>query len=156
MELGRKVVGICFGHQLLAHYFGGEVGLADQGWAVGVHENTLVAQHPWMQPQASALCLLSSHQDQVQRLPEGATLIASTPHCPIAGFVIGETALALQSHPEFSASYAGELMQHRAQILGQEVLAEGLSSLVCPLDNQVAGQWIVNFLTDQQGPSARA
>lgn len=145
MAAKRRVVGICFGHQLLAHFFGGHVALADNGWAVGVHENTLLSEHAWMQPSASTLCMLSSHQDQVQSLPEGAQLIASTPHCPIAGFVVGNTALALQSHPEFSPAYAAELMQHRAEILGTETLDEGLASLVCPLGNDVAAQWIVNF-----------
>lgn len=48
MSAGSKVVGICFGHQLLAHFFGGQVTAASNGWAVGVHDNLVLAQMPWM------------------------------------------------------------------------------------------------------------
>lgn len=146
MRAGSKVVGICFGHQLLAHFFGGQVTPANNGWAVGVHENAVLCQMPWMQPYAASLSLLSSHQDQVQALPLGATLIASTAHCPIAGFVIGDTALGLQSHPEFSPAYAADLMNSRAQALGPKVLEEGLASLACPQNSEVVARWILHFL----------
>lgn len=146
MTAGRKVVGICFGHQLLAHFFGGHVGVASSGWAVGVHQNSVLAQLPWMQPRTNNLSMLSSHKDQVQVLPKDAELIVSTEHCPIAGFVVGNIALGLQSHPEYSAAYAADLMNLRTGILGPTVLAQGLGTLDCPLDTKVAGQWIANFL----------
>lgn len=146
MAIGRKVVGICFGHQLLAHFFGGHVGVASNGWVVGVHQNSVHTQLPWMQPRADNLSMLSSHQDQVQALPKGAQLIASTEHCPMAGFVVGNIALGLQSHPEFSAAYAADVMTLRTKTLGHTVLTQGLESLDRPLDTTVAGQWIANFL----------
>ncbi len=154
MAAGRKVVGICFGHQLLAHFFGGHVAVASNGWAVGVHQNAVLAQMLWMQPPADNLSMLSSHQDQVQALPKGAQLIASTEHCPVAGFVMGNIALGLQSHPEFSAAYAGDLMNLRTETLGPTVLAQGLGTLGCPLDTKIAGQWIANFL--QSSPVGKA
>lgn len=146
MAAGRKVVGICFGHQLLAHFFGGHVGVASNGWAVGVHQNSVLTQLPWMQPPTSNLSMLSSHKDQVQALPNDAQLIVSTEHCPIAGFVVGNIALGLQSHPEYSAAYAADLMTLRTSTLGPIVLEQGLGTLDCPLDTKVAGQWIANFL----------
>ena len=62
----RRTVGICFGHQLIAQSLGGKVEQASHvGWGVGVHETEIKVQRPWMDPPASTLSLLVSHQDQV-------------------------------------------------------------------------------------------
>ena len=148
MAAQRKVVGICFGHQLLAHFFGGRVEPAAAGWAVGVHRNRIVRQLPWMTPSAGELDLLSSHKDQVVQLPPQANLIAATEFCSCAGFTLGEYGLALQSHPEFSASYAADLLDHRRSLLGDAVHGVGKASLSCPLSNATAASWIVNFLQE--------
>ena len=111
---GRKIVGICFGHQLMAHFFGGETRAAEQGWAVGVQEHRAVSQEPWMDPPGARLNLLSSHKDQVTRLPDAARLIATSDFCPIGGFVMGDHVMTLQGHPEFQRGYSRDLMKHAA------------------------------------------
>ena len=85
-EARRKTVGVCFGHQLIAHALGGETRAADAGWGVGVHQVRIVGQAPWMQPARRAVSLLSSHKDQVVRAPPGARLLGSNDFCPI-GFL---------------------------------------------------------------------
>ena len=59
---------------------------------------------------AGDISLLSSHQDQVIRLPEEATLYATNEFCPIAGFVVGDQVLTIQGHPEFDKEYARALL----------------------------------------------
>src|SRR5262245_23341815 len=44
----HPLVGICFGHQLIARALGGNVFKAPQGWGVGVHESTVTDPAPWM------------------------------------------------------------------------------------------------------------
>jgi len=141
-----RVVGICFGHQLLAHFFGGRTEPAAAGWGVGVHEAQVVEFKQWMQPPATQLGLLSSHKDQVSELPDGAELIAASDFCPIAGFVLADRAMTLQGHPEFSKSYSAALMNKRRELLGETVYSQGIESLQRPTDENVVGQWMLNFL----------
>jgi len=140
-----KLAAICFGHQLIAHYFGGKVGPAPEGWAVGVHCCQIVDRNLWMAPAKEQLRLLSSHKDQVLELPPDAHLFATNSFCPNAGFTVGSHTLTIQGHPEFRKDYAQTLMTFRKDLLGDSVLSEGLDSLSQPTDQAVMGRWIVNF-----------
>jgi GMP synthase-like glutamine amidotransferase len=142
----RKVIGICFGHQLLAHHFGGETARAETGWCVGVHETEVLAPQPWMEPQVARFGLLSSHRDQVRRLPEGAQAFAASARCPNAGFVVGSRVLTFQGHPEFTKAYAADLMRMREAALGAEVFAAGMASLERATDETLVARWILNFV----------
>ena len=93
-----KLAAICFGHQLVAHFFGGKVGPAKGGWAVGVHTSDIVERRSWMTPEVASLSLLSSHKDQVLELPSDASIYASNQFCPIAGFTIGDHTLTTVSY----------------------------------------------------------
>lgn len=149
----RKVAGICFGHQLIAHFFGGRTGPAPVGWAVGVHGVRLLSREPWMVPARDRVGLLSSHKDQVSRLPDGARLIASTEACPLAGFVMGDDVMTLQGHPEFSKPYAEALMRKRESLLGPEKFAAGIDSLGEETDEPLVGQWLLRFLAGDRMPA---
>ena len=140
----RRVVGICFGHQLLAHFFGGRAERA-QGWAVGVHGSRILCHEAWMAPPADAVNLLSSHKDQVTQLPNGAKLIASNDFCPIAGFTWGGQVLTFQGHPEFAKAYSRDLMNMRRELLGPETHQAGLASLAQETQQRLVGRWILNF-----------
>src|SRR5207302_5374234 len=119
-DAGAPFVGICFGHQLLAHALGGR---ADQaaGWEVG-------AVDTWIEPRQSDALLLYMHQDQVVALPEGAQVLGRTEHCPIAILQVGPM-LGVQDHPEFSAAYVDALLDVRAERIGRDVTARAKASL---------------------------
>jgi GMP synthase-like glutamine amidotransferase len=150
LRAGGKVIGICFGHQLMAHFFGGRTEPAEQGWAVGVQENRTVASEPWMSAGAGEggdrLNLLASHKDQVTRLPDGAKLIATSDFCPVGGFVVGDQVLTLQGHPEFRKDYSRDLMVMRRELIGEEVFELGVASLDKETDDDKVGHWIIDFV----------
>ena len=150
LRAGRKVVGICFGHQLIAHFFGGETAPAENGWAVGVQENRTIAFEPWMDSSDTRLNLIASHKDQVIRMPDGAKLIASSDFCPVGGFIIGGQVLTLQGHPEFDRDYSRDLMVMRREMIGEETFEQGVASLAKETDEARVGQWIINFLSSQE------
>ena len=152
LAAGRCLVGICFGHQLMAHFFGGRAERAP-GWAVGVHGSRILCNEAWMTPPADAVNLLSSHQDQVTQLPDGAKLIASNDFCPIAGFTWGGQVLTFQGHPEFPKAYSRDLMNMRRELLGPETHQAGLASLALETHQRLVGRWILNFCG---APLARA
>ena len=155
-----KLVGICFGHQLIAHYFGGKVTKANQGWAVGVHRSQVLPpvegqQRPyWLDEQAASIAILSSHKDQFVKLPDGARLYATNDFCPNAGFVIGDSVLTIQGHPEFSKSYSQALMEHRRALLGERTYSEGIASLEQTVEGERMGRWLVDFFRGPHVPRA--
>jgi len=149
LQIGGRVIGICFGHQLIAHFFGGETRPAPGGWAVGVQESRTIANEPWMTPGGQRLNLLASHKDQVHALPDGARLIATSDFCPIGGFVMGAQVMTLQGHPEFHRDYSRDLMVMRRELLGEETFNDGISSLAKETDEDKVGHWMINFLGER-------
>lgn len=143
---GRKVVGICFGHQLLAHCFGGEVKPAPVGWEVGVKDTTICETADWMSPPARRIHLISSHKDQVAQLPEGAVVTATSANCPVAGFQMGRNVITFQGHPEFRPDYSRALMEYRREVIGEERFKAGVESLGQGTDAELVGHWILEFL----------
>lgn len=142
----KKIVGFCFGHQLIAEALGGKTLGAEVGWGVGVHDSRLV-EHPWfIDDHADHYTLIVSHKDQVVSLPEGADLIATSDFCPNSMFIIGEHILAMQGHPEFNKAYSKDLMDWREEILGPETYSRGVSSLETPLMRDDVARWTVRFL----------
>lgn len=143
---GRPFVGICFGHQLLAAAFGGEVAKAEQGWGVGALDMNIVQKRPWMQPPLQTCRLQYMHQDQVHKLPEGATLLARGDHCEVAMFVVDETMLGIEGHPEFPVAYNEALIRDRTERIGRARADAGLASFTRSTDERIVGAWMAKFL----------
>ncbi len=141
-----RVVGICFGHQLIAHYMGGRVESAELGWGVGIHTSRILRRAWFMEAGVDNYSLIVSHRDQVVALPEGAELIATSDFCPKDMFCLGEHILAMQGHPEFDRDYASDMMGYREDVLGQETYQTGMASLDGALSRQTVARWILRFL----------
>ncbi len=145
---GIPVAGICFGHQLLAQALGGRVEKAGAGWGMGVHGYDLdLAADGWAGPTPPArLSLQAMHQDQVVALPEGARIWARSEHCPIAGFTVGDRVWTVQAHPEFSAAFAGGLVERRRPVVGDELADTAAATLAEPTDHALVAGWIAHVL----------
>ena len=142
----KKMVGICFGHQIIAKALGGVVSKSDKGWGVGIHTYEL-DKAPFDGAQSGHLKLLVSHQDQVQELPPGARNVVSNAHCENAGFVMGDHIFTLQGHPEFIDEYSEAIMSFRYDMIGADRIVQGRASLQ-QHDHEggrVAG-WMLSFL----------
>jgi len=142
----RQLVGICFGHQVMAQALGGQVAKSERGWGVGVKTAHVIKRRPWMTPAAETFRLLLSHQDQVVRLPPESVTLGENAHCPISMFQAGEAFLGIQGHPEFSKVYARALMHIRKDIIGEECLEQADQSLAEDLDAGLIVSWMVHFI----------
>lgn len=138
------LVGICFGHQMIAQALGGRVGKSGAGWGVGAKTFRIVdATEP---VSGESMTMLMSHQDQVLELPDGATVFATSDYCPVGGYRIGDRVLCVQGHPEFVPDLCRILMGRRREIIGDDVVDAGLASLDTPLSHDQVVRWMASTL----------
>jgi len=143
----RKLVGICFGHQLIAHALGGYTSKSEKGWGLGLQEFDITTQKPWMVPALNQCTLYFSHQDQVTALPVEAELLGGSDFCPNAMYCIGDHVLGIQGHPEISHSLMVQVIERRKEQVGLKVYSDALDSLSnSPPDARTVACWIINFI----------
>jgi GMP synthase-like glutamine amidotransferase len=140
-----RTVGICFGHQLIAHYNGGRVEKSAAGWGVGVHEFAITRSARWMRPSLSEGHLLFSHQDQVIELPEGAERLATSDFCPNQMFRVSDHVFCMQGHPEFTAAFARSRLESRRDIVGPGAFEQGMATIDRATEATQIGGWIRQF-----------
>ncbi|MFT5210811.1 MAG: GMP synthase-like glutamine amidotransferase [Flavobacterium sp.] len=141
----KKLVGICFGHQLIALALGGKAELAQAGWGVGVHTTQVLQHQDFMCPSTTNFTAIVSHQDQVTELPRGAECLAGSDFCPNAMTRVGDHILTFQGHPEFETGYSRKLIEFRQEIIGETIYSQGLESLTQKTDEDILAQWILKF-----------
>ena len=153
---GDRLIGICFGHQLLALLLGGKAERAVQGWGIGVHSYAVLEQPQWMQPKINSLDLLVFHQDQVTELPANATLLAGSAFCPNAAYCIGDQVLCLQAHPEFVDDYELALLNLRRELLGEARYQQALASMSRAQQGVLVAEWILRFASQPRAEKSCA
>ncbi len=137
-EDGSPLVGICFGHQIVAQALGGRVEKAAQGWSVGCTE------YPW---EGGTLSLNAWHQDQVVTPPPGSRTLSGTAFCPHAALAIGDTILTVQAHPEFPPAVVDLLIQTRGRgIVPDPLLEAAAGRLDRPVDDAVMAKVLARHL----------
>lgn len=147
----RKLVGVCFGHQIMAQAFGGKVEKSDRGWGIGLQRYTVDKVEPWMD-RATSIAVPASHQDQVVVQPPATDVIASSDFAPFAALAwTDRQAMSVQFHPEFEPAFAQALIEARRDRLPDPDAA--IASLDQPNDNDRVAGWIRRFLRPDGDPA---
>ena len=141
----RPMVGICFGHQIIAQALGGKVEKSDKGWMVGRQvynfEGEAVALNAW-------------HQDQVVALPKDAKVIAYNDTCPYAALGYGHKAFTVQAHPEFSNGFLGKLAESRGRgVVPDPLIDTAIENTEKPTDSAILARRIGAFFKQKEPQS---
>jgi GMP synthase-like glutamine amidotransferase len=144
------MVGVCFGHQILADALGGDVRKSPKGWGVGRHTYEVLETRDWMVGAGGSFSLVASHQDQVISAPKSAVTLARSAHTDHAMLMYQDAPfMSVQGHPEFSDSFASSLYALRRGTVFPEALADqairSLDSI--PGDHALVAGWMARFLS---------
>lgn len=123
--VGVPIVGICFGHQILAQALGGKVEKFAGGWSVGATD--------YETAEGGLDSLMAWHQDQVVEIPEGAEVIGRSGFCANAALAYGDRALTFQPHPEFTPEFMADLLVARRTILPEAIAEAACDRMDRPL-----------------------
>ncbi|WP_133010396.1 glutamine amidotransferase-related protein [Marinomonas flavescens] len=143
----QTLVGICFGHQIIARALGGTVTKSPAGWGVGVHHYQNLGKIPTL-PDATDIAFCAFHQDQVIEKPEKLDVFLTSDFCEFAGFIYQDRILTFQGHPEFSKDYESELVELYADVtLSTEVANKARHTIKEEsIQNTQLMTWIAQFL----------
>lgn len=130
------MVGICFGHQIIAQALGGKVEKYPGGWAIGAQDYQLDGQ---------PITLNAWHQDQVTTLPEGATCIGGNGFCENAILQYGDEALTVQAHPEFDDAFIGGMLETKGKAVPHDLVERAEGRLGAPKSSNTLGERIAAF-----------
>ena len=148
---GVPIIGVCFGHQIMAEAFGGRAEKSCKGWGVGVQEYAVPAPPAWMADAPGRIAAHVLHQDQVTAVPADATCLATSPFCDYAMLAYGDPAapeaISIQSHPEFDEAFMRALVERiGGDRIPREAADAALASLGAPVANADFVRWSLAWL----------
>ena len=142
----KKLVGVCFGHQIIAEALGGVVRKSPNGWHAGVDSISLNKNANEYGEDGKKYNMVFSHQDEVQRLPRNATLIAGSPICPNGMFLIKNHIFCTQGHIELDKKFAKIIYDFRKNQIGDSKHQHACETLAMQTDEREVARSLLEFL----------
>jgi GMP synthase-like glutamine amidotransferase len=141
------MVGICFGHQIMADALGGDVRKSDKGWGLGRHVYAVTSRPAMIGGDVPEFAIACSHQDQVLVPPAEAETFMSSDFTPHAGLAYRNgAAISLQPHPEFDDEYTLALAELRRGKAPDAIIETALASVSRKSDSREMAGYLAAFL----------
>lgn len=141
------MLGVCFGHQIMADALGGDVRKSEKGWGLGRHVYEVRSRPAFLATEAEALAIACSHQDQVITPPKEADVFLASAFTPNAGLLYRNgAAISLQPHPEFDDAYTIALAELRRGKVPDEVIDGAVASVAAPSHSRDMAGYVGAFL----------
>jgi GMP synthase-like glutamine amidotransferase len=137
------MVGVCFGHQVMASAFGGKVIKSPKGRGLGLHTYALDGLAVGGKDQVACP---ADHGDQVVEVAPKTKVLGGNAFCPYGMLEYPFRAVSVQFHPEFEPPFAKALLEKERPLVGDAAIETAQASLDAPNDNALVGDWIVGFL----------
>lgn len=152
----KPLVGICFGHQIIATALGGKVEKSDQGWGVGMAHYPVTQAAKWMQPKLDHYNIWVFYQDQVTELPKNAQILSGDDFCPAFMVQYDEFTMSIQGHPELIKDFFTKVLNSDEFDHLLDVRAQGLANLDGETSSLILFTWIANFLRQAHATNLRS
>lgn len=143
----KKLIGICFGHQMIAEALGGKVMKSKDGFLIGLHKFRFTNPQ-WMGIESQTFKVVMLCQDQVRKLPPNAEVLATSDKCPVGMFIIGTNILGIQGHPEFSVEFNQIIFESRRKRIGEEKINAAIKSFSDNPDKEFLSSLLMRFLAN--------
>ncbi|KAJ5384296.1 hypothetical protein N7517_002207 [Penicillium concentricum] len=145
----KPVVGICFGHQILARALGAQVGRNEAGWEVSVEKLALTEAGKKLFGK-DTLSIQQMHRDIVFDAPGGYTNLATSPKCEVQGLYLPKRVLSVQGHPEYNEGIMSCLLEarHDNGIFDDKLYKDGLSRVGDSHDGWLIAKVVARFILD--------
>ncbi|KAK0715187.1 class I glutamine amidotransferase-like protein [Lasiosphaeris hirsuta] len=153
IDLRIRVVGICFGHQIVARAMGVPVRRSDAGWEISVTETRLSEKGCELFGKET-LKIQQMHRDQALGVPAGAELLASTDKCPNHGFIVPGRVITVQGHPEFTDDIMQEILEtrHATGLFSDDLFQSGMDRRADEQDGVLMARVFLKFLQEPPAP----
>ncbi|KAM5433449.1 hypothetical protein McanMca71_002118 [Microsporum canis] len=142
-----RVIGVCFGHQILGRALGVKVGRSDVGWEASVNPLTLSKEGKEIFG-VENLSIMEMHRDIVFDLPPNTVSLGSSPKCAIQGMYRPRRLFSVQGHPEFDRDIVMEIMQTRKANYPPEVFEAAMKVINDKQDGVLIGEAFLKFLAE--------
>jgi GMP synthase-like glutamine amidotransferase len=146
-EHRARLVGVCFGHQAVAHALGGRAENTGT-WKAGPQ---VLDVEDTPRFEGAPVTINAMHQDVASIVPPGARSIATGETAEHPMFLVDDTILCIQDHPEYDAAYIAGLVEMRRPRMGDAITDAALDRIAeQAVDNELVARWITDFLLDRR------
>ena len=142
----KPLLGMCFGHQIIAQAMGGKVEKAKTGWGAGVQTYAPQEESTGL----DTFSVLVQHQDQVVTRPSMARCVAGNDFCPNGVLVYEDVpVVTFQCHLEFTKALSRDIIESRWAVIGEQRATEALNSLEKDVNDEQAARWALAYLEQE-------